>query len=241
MATPTGVKSPVRYARIAGIAYLLIIFLGVVAVSLVDSRLVVAGNPVATATNIAMNETLFRVGLVGVLLLYASVLVLAWALYVVLRPVNERVSLLALILRCAEGVLGCTTAILSLVALVALRNRAASDGVDPTLFQAAVGVLLEARSAAMDVVLLFVGPGGAAFCYLLFVARLIPRALAVWGIITYTSMLALAVLSLLWPEHPVMIETVLYGAGTLFEVTIGLWLLVKAVDVDRWRTYAMHP
>ena len=238
MAAPTGVASPVGYARIAGGAYLLVILLGVVTVGLVESRLVVAGDHAATSANIAKHESLFRISLVGALILYGSVLVLSWALYVVLSPINEHISLLALILRCAEGVLGCTTAILSLAALAALRTRTASDGIDPALLQGAVGVLLEARSAAMDVVLLFVGPGGVAFCYLLFVARLIPRALAVWGIITYASMLALAVLSMLWPGHPVVIETVLYGAGTLFEVTIGLWLLVKAVDVDKWRAYA---
>ena len=234
---PAEVASPVGYARIAGVAYLLVILLGVITVGLVDARLVVAGDHLATAANIAEHESLFRVGLVGVLVLYASVLVLSWALYVVVKPINEHIGLLALILRCAEGVLGCATAILSLVALAALRTRTGSDGVDPALFHGAVGVLLEARSAAMDVVLLFVGPGGAAFCYLLFVARLIPRALAAWGIITYASMVVLAALSILWPEHPAVLETVLYGAGTLFELTIGLWLLIKAVDVARWRAY----
>lgn len=238
MAAPTTMASPVAYARIAGAAYLLVILLGVITVGLVDSSLVVAGDPVATTANIAKHESLFRIGLVGVLILYVSVLVLSWALFVILRAVNERISLLALILRSAEGILGCATAFLSLIVLAAIRTGTASGGIESTQLQATVGVLLEARTAAMEVVLLLVGPGGAAFCYLLFVGRLIPRALAAWGIITYASMLALGVLSLLWPSHPAMIETVLYGAGTLFEVSIGLWLLIKAVDVDKWRTYA---
>lgn len=242
MAAPATVASPVPYARVAGVAYLLVILLGVVTVGLVDSTLVVEGDHLATAANVAKHEGLFRIGIVAVLVLYVSVLVLSWALFVVLRPVDERISLLALILRCAEGVLGCATAILGLIVLEALRTGAASDGIGPQVHQAAAGVLLAARTAAMDVVLLLVGPGGAAFCYLLFVARLIPRALAAWGIVTYASMVALAVTSVLWPGHPVLIETVLYVAGTLFEVSIGLWLLVKAVDVDRWRAYAgAHP
>jgi hypothetical protein len=106
MTAPAATRCPVGYARIAGVGYLVVILLGVSVVGLVDARLVVAGDHLATAANIAEHESLFRVGIVGVLVLYAMVLVLSWALYVVVKPVNERIALLALILRCAEGILG---------------------------------------------------------------------------------------------------------------------------------------
>lgn len=132
---------------------------------------------------------------------------------------------MALILRTAEGILGAATAILSLAALAALQGAGGASGIREV--QALVGLLLETRTAALDIVLLFVGLGGGLFCYLFLVSRLIPRVLAAWGIVTYASMVGLGVLSLLWPGHPALIEQVLYGAGTLFEVCIGLWLLVK--------------
>lgn len=84
---------PVRYERIAGLAYLLVIILGVISAGLIDPSLVVQGNHAATARNIANNGALFRLSVVAALILYAGVLVLAWALYIVLRPINERLAL----------------------------------------------------------------------------------------------------------------------------------------------------
>jgi hypothetical protein len=51
-------------------------------------------------------------------------------------------------------------------------------------------------------------------------------------------MLALSVVSILFPNHPVMLETVLYALGGLFEFIIGGWLLLKGVDVRQWASYA---
>ncbi|MCA8913468.1 MAG: DUF4386 domain-containing protein [Planctomycetes bacterium] len=218
---------PVGYARLAGLAYLLVIILGVASVGGVDSRLIITEDDAATARNILAHETLFRVGLVSGLILYAGVLVLSWALYVVLRPVSKHLSLLALIFRCAEGVLGAATGMFGLAVLAALEH----EGPDA---HALVGTLLEARTATLDFVLVFVGVGGAVFCYLFLVSKLIPRVLAAWGIVTYASMFGLGLLSILWADHPSIIEITLYGAGTLFEVSVGLWLLVKAIDVRKW-------
>ena len=223
----TALPPPIGYARFAGFAYLLIIVLGVVSVGAIDSSLIVEGDKAATARNIVTHEEVFRLGIAGTIILYASVLALSWSLYVVLKPINARLCLLALLFRSAEGVLGAATAILSLAVLAVL----AQEGSDvPHL----VGTLVEARTAALDIVLVFVGVGGTAFCYLFFASKFIPRFLSVWGIVTYGSMLGLGMLSILWPGHPRVIELVLYGSGTLFEVSIGLWLLVKAINIQKW-------
>ena len=66
-----------------------------------------------------------------------------------------------------------------------------------------------------------------------------PRWLAGWGIGTYLSMLGLATIGLLLPDHPSWLEAVLYGAGTLFEVLVGLWLTIKGIDIERWKASAV--
>ncbi len=228
-----GATTPIVQARIAGFAYLFVIVLGVLTVGLVDGRLVVPGDDAATAANIAGHRALYRVGILGVIALYVGVLIIAWALYVVLKPFGERVALLALLLRVAEGIVGCATAILGFAVLAATDRGSAEPAI--------VGMLLETRTDAMDIVLVLVGLGGAAFCTLLFTSRLVPRLLSAWGIVTYASMLALAVLSISWPEHPPMVETILYGAGTLFELALGLWLLIRAIDRDRWQARVTAP
>jgi hypothetical protein len=67
--------SPRVYARVAGVAYLVITVVAVLYGGLVESKLIVAGNDAATATNILAHESLFRVEIVLVLVIYASVVV----------------------------------------------------------------------------------------------------------------------------------------------------------------------
>lgn len=217
------------YARVAGAAYLLIIIIALSVVNVADRGLIVQGDDAATASNILANDGLFRVGIVGILIMYATVVVLSAALYVVLEPVNRNLALVGMVLRLAEAVLGGATVLLSLGVLALLRSDA-STGFDTAQLHALVGMLLDVRTAGLDVVLVFVGPGGAVFCYLFFKSRYVPRWLAAWGVFTYLSMLALGLLSILWPGHPVMIESVLYGAGGAFELLFGGWLLVKGLD-----------
>ena len=54
-----------RLARVAGVAYLLVIVAGIFAEFVVRSRLIVHGDAAATAANITASESLFRFGVVG--------------------------------------------------------------------------------------------------------------------------------------------------------------------------------
>ncbi|MGB5545167.1 MAG: DUF4386 domain-containing protein [Polyangiales bacterium] len=132
--------SPLVYARVAGGAYLVITVVAMLYEGLVESQLVVSGNDAATADNILAHESLFRIGIVLVLIIYASVVVASWSLYVILRTVHEN----------------------------------------------------------------------------------------------------LALVSILFPNHPLMLANVFYGVGALFELVLGLWLLFKGVDLEQWNKFAPH-
>jgi hypothetical protein len=220
------------YARVAGALYLLVIVIALLNTAIVDSRLIVAGDGLETARNIIANELLFRTGVVAILLMYASVVVLAVALYVVLKTIDESLALMAMLLRTAEAVLGGTTALFSFFTLVLLKGDGGSGEFTPGHAQALAGLFLDVRTAGLDIVLIFVGLGGTVFCYLFYRSGYVPRTLSVWGIFTYLSMLTLAVVSIVFPEHPVVLETVLYGLGGVFELLFGAWLLFKGVDLS---------
>jgi len=64
------------------------------------------------------------------------------------------------------------------------------------------------------------------------------RWLAGWGIFTYASMLVLGLGSILFPNHPLMLAHVLYGAGELFELAFGFWLVFKGIDLAQWEKHA---
>src|SRR5712692_1062468 len=80
-------KNPGRFA---GLLYLLTSIVGFFAIGYVPSKLIVRGNATATASNIAANETLFRLGIAGELIGQAGFIFAALALYDLLKGVNRR-------------------------------------------------------------------------------------------------------------------------------------------------------
>ena len=67
----------VRYARIVGIAYLVIIIASLLSFGFIDGAISVDGDLDATLANIAANEGLYRLGLVHDLLMFSAVILLA--------------------------------------------------------------------------------------------------------------------------------------------------------------------
>ncbi len=86
--------SPQKYARIAGLLYLLIIAIGLVGEAVVRNELIVSGDAAATAQRIIESELLWRIGVTGqiVLLVLALPLTLLW--YLLLRPVSRNLAML---------------------------------------------------------------------------------------------------------------------------------------------------
>ena len=226
------------YARVAGFALLLGIIVSVLNIYFVDAKLIVPGNNAATANAIMANGFLFRLGIAAVIIIYASVVILSAALYITLKPVDKNLALLAMLLRLGEAILGGVTVLMSFIVLLLLNGKGYSAGIDTEQVQAWVGLFLTLRTAWLDVVLIFVGLGGTVFCYLFLKSKYVPRILAAWGLFTYSSMLILSFVSILFPTHSEMFETVLYGLGTLFEVLFGFWLLLKGINLQQRNNHA---
>jgi hypothetical protein len=218
------------YARLAGLTYVLIILIGIFSVSYIDSNLIVPGDDAATVSNILVNELQFRLCVLSEIFMYVLVILLSLALYVILRRVDKNLALLALLWRFGEAIVGVGIAVLSGIIPLLLLNR--EYALDAEQMQSLIGLFLAVRSGGLDIVLIFVGVGGTLFCYLLFKSKLIPRILSAWGMLTYLSMLILACVSILVPGIPESTKMILYTPGGLFEIVIGLWLLVKGINVE---------
>ena len=94
-------KSPKTYARICGILYLIIIVVGFCGEFFVRDRIVVSDVSI-TAKNIAASEWLWRAQIAGDLLLLVCAVALTLILYVLFRPVNKDLALLAVLFNLVE-------------------------------------------------------------------------------------------------------------------------------------------
>ena len=94
--------SPQVYARIGGVLYLIIIVIGFCSEFFVRDKLVVSGDVTATANHIAASESLWRISIAGELILLVCSVALTLILYVLLRPVNKHLALLAVFFNIIE-------------------------------------------------------------------------------------------------------------------------------------------
>jgi hypothetical protein len=93
----TFTEHPRLLARIGGAFYLIIIAFALFAYLHVRSHLIVPGNMAQTATNILAHEKLYRLGFSAAVVVVVCNLPLGWILFELLKVVNSRLALLALL------------------------------------------------------------------------------------------------------------------------------------------------
>jgi hypothetical protein len=230
VATPHPVEpAQRRAARVAGFLYLLQMATGVFGQTFVRDQLIVRGDAIKTAQNIVSAERLFRLSIATDLVTYATVIVLIWALYVVLRPVNRNLAVLAVLFRLTENAILCVATVNSLVVLRLLSRVDYLKTFDENQLHSLVMLALSAQGLEMNVGFILLGLGSAVFAYLLLKSRYVPVVLAALGIF---SSLVLAIVTLAIIVFP--------GLGTLgliymlpmgiYEVGLGLWLAFKGIQ-----------
>lgn len=205
-------------ARWAGGLYLTYILLNVVADLLGHLGLSDAKALQETITN---DEAAFRLGLVAALgsgLLFALT---AWALYVLLRPVEQALALLFLVLNAVGVAIQCAS-YLPLLAVLAQSDSPIDAGTLDAL--AAIGVSTHQTGFVMAQ--LFFSAWLFPLGWLVLRSGLLPRLLGWLLILDGVGVLVWFLQALLAPEHPA-ISYPSWAVGFIAEFGLALWLTVK--------------
>jgi len=220
-----------RFARIAGAMYLLTVVFAVFGEGYVRSSLLVSESAATTASNLVESNLLYRIGLATDLLTFTGVAVLVWALYQLLREVNQRLATLALLFRVVELAVHFSAVGLGLVALSLLSGGEYTRGFEPQQLHGLVGMALRAQMAGLGIGFIPLGLGSAIFAFLLLRSGYVPRLLAGWGV--FASML-LAGYSFGVVLSPNTSDYFYIGMLPMFiyEVSLGAWLLVKGIPAS---------
>jgi hypothetical protein len=226
-------ESQRKAARVVGFTCLFVnLFLlvtGAFAEFYARDPLIVRDDFVLTAKSIGASERLFRIDIVSDLIAFAGSVILVLALYVVLKPINRNAALLAAFWRLGECSILAVITLNDLAALALLSRSDYSGTFDAQRLQARVSTFTRVHGAGYLLGLVFFGLGSTVFCYLWFKSRYIPRGLAAWGIFSslVTAIVTLAVM--LFPNLAAFVMPVYLAPIFIFEVTLGLWLLVKGI------------
>jgi hypothetical protein len=217
-------------AKVVGYIYLIAMATSMFAELYARGPLIVRGDAMQTAINIAASERLFRISSVIHLITFASDAALAVALYVVLRPVNRNVALLAAFWRLADCSILAVNMLNDFVVLRLLSGTDYLRAFDTKQLQALARLAISVEAAGFQIGFVFLGLGSTVFSYLWLKSGYIPRGLAAWGIFS-SLVLALGTLAIMvFPGLGVVGLT--YMAPMFFyEVGLGLWLLIKGLRV----------
>jgi len=224
-----------KAVRVAGFMFLFSLMVPFLNWTFLLSKLIVAGNIMATANNIVANQLLFRIGMTIELIMSAGLIVLALTLYIILKPVNKDLALLALLWKLVEATIAAAIVLVSFIALQFLNGDAYVTVFTPEQLQVPVGFLLNEHTALYSIPMVFLGLDMMVFSYLFFKSKYIPRILAIFGILSFALIFIHALMYILAPEYATMpINQVIFWAPSgLFEIIIGLWLLFKGINVQQ--------
>jgi hypothetical protein len=214
-------------ARVAGFLYLVQMATGVFGFY-AHGRLVVPGDAAQTAEKILASERLFRIGTVSNLVTAVVVVILAWLLYVVLKPINRDAALLAVFLRLVENAIAAAAIFADFIALRLLRDANSFRAFDAQQSQELARVFLAGPGLGLRIAFVFLGLGSAVFSYLWFQSRYIPRALAAWGILASLVLAIVTLAIMVFPGLAALGLTYMLPMG-IYEVGLGLWLLVRGI------------
>ncbi len=233
--TSSNVKN--NYTIIAGITYALIIALSLIPSAIFDfGSLLKAKN---AADNIIGQEGIIGLSIAIEFLMFILVMVLSWALYIILKPVNKSIALFGLLFRFSEAVLGCVVIMFYLAILMLLSGAEYLQAFQPEQLQALARFFGKLGGVGYYLLLVTMGIGAIAYCYLFYISRYIPRVLAAWGIFTYATMVAYGFINIIVHNPPSELAYAM-APGALFEVTVGLWLAFKGISVKKSQTASIE-
>lgn len=217
-------------AKVAGIAYLLSFGIVVSAFYGIYTRLVIPGNTAETARNIIAHERLFRILIAGDVLYGVGTVAVLTALYVILRPVNRGLAVLAAFGRLVWALMYLVIPLNLFYVQRLLGSADFSRAFEADRLQALMRLHLVAGFDAYYVGLLFWGLASTVCSYLWLKSNYIPKVLAIWGLLSSAWAAMCAFVFFIFPGFGQAVN--LYSFDTpigLFELATSFWLVFKGL------------
>lgn len=226
--------SPLAYARVAGLLYLLLLPLGVFGILYVPSIVIVPGDVAATAGNIMASESLFRLSIVTALLVQVVNILVVLLLYQLLKPVEKKIASLMVIFLLVGVPIAMLNELNKFAILLLVSGAPYLKVFTADQLQALIPLFLDLHQHGINIAGIFWGLWLLPMGYLVFKSGFLPRVLGVLLIIGCFGYLIDSAAFFLLPSLHVSIAQFTF----LGEVLLPLWLLIKGVNVERWEERA---
>jgi len=230
--------SPNVYARIGGLAYLIIIAAGAMGEIFIRSKIIVPGNDMATTRNIAASPLLWRIGISGDLVMHVFDLVVGVVYYTLFKRVNKALALLSLLFGLIQTAVLVANKMNLMMPLFILDNSNYSRAFTVQQVQALTSIFVRAHDYGFGFGLIFFGFECLIDGYLIFKSEFLPWVLGIMIFITGLCYLTNTFLLIFSPGiERALFPTILGPLAFIGEFSMCLWLIIKGVNVQKWKEW----
>ena len=226
-----------KTARMAGFLYLVFI-ITLASSAVVRSSPIVSGDVAATARNIVAQAWLFRIGIVTELISAVFFLLAAWALYVLLKPVDQNLALLFVLSLLAGVAVECINILNHFAVQLFLSGADYLKVFQADQLQGLSMFFLNLGYQGAAIAGLFYGIWLFPLGYLVFKSGFLPRILGILLILDGLCLMICFFQGFLFPGYEKLTYP-LYPAMFIAEFGLTLWLLIKGVNVAQWQKRAL--
>jgi hypothetical protein len=230
-ATPTTTQR--RFARLAGLMYLLVLAAAIFASFYVRASLIDWADAGQSAAAVSASLQLFRIGLASDLISFVGIVLLGFCLYRVLAPVNDGLAQLALLWWLGEAFILAAITLNDFIVLTLVGDGAYLAAFEPEQIDALAMVFLQAHLTGYNIGLVFFGFGSVVFSFLLLRSRYVPAPIAVFGVLAPAALLVGTFIILIVPQYESLAYSFANPPMALYELLIGAWLLIFGLRAPR--------
>jgi len=230
-------NDPQATARLAGFFWLIVIAVSVVAV-VASPTLNLRGTPAQTAASVMSVEGSYRLGFA--LLLFGGVCYLGVTalLYQVLKPVSGTVALFGALASLAGITVGAASGVHELGALALLHDATNATSAAASQLQAMAQAGFREDPQEFRIGMVYFGCHVASIGYLILRSNFLPKVIGAILVAGGSSYFLASFATFLAPEFGARLTPFVIPIALLGEGSITLWLLIKGVDVEKWRQYS---
>jgi|SRR5215211_4466076 len=139
---------------------------------------------------------------------------------------SERIAIGYLAARIVDAVFIAVMVLFILLQIPLASEYVRAGGSDASFLQALSTMFVEVNLYAYHIAIFTLGIAGLLLCYTFYRANLVPRLVAIWGLVGYAIILCGSALEVLGFN----LQTIHAIPGGLWEVFIGVWLIVKGFN-----------
>ncbi|MFT6338115.1 MAG: hypothetical protein ACI86M_000832 [Saprospiraceae bacterium] len=236
MTATTNQTQAMKYAKLAGLLYLIIAISGGFSIGYVPSVIIKAGDAASTAQNMMDHLGLFRLSILGDIVVLLLEIVLTVILYRLFKPVNKTIAMVAAFSRLAMGIVMGFNLLNYLIPFHLLNGADNLSAFKIDQLQSLAMVFFDAHQYGIYIWGLFFGFHLVALGYLVFKSGYFPKVLGLLMCIGSFGYLLESIGEITLTNSAIfsILVIVLLVVATIGELSFTFWLLIRGINIEEW-------